>query len=128
MAKISRYQQIFSEIELFLNAGRYEDAKVLLSFLDDRPLDRESRLRLLLINVTLDGAIPYKDEIDKLHGLLHPNDREKEIVGKILLLASKSAEEEDRREHPRAYLLDQPLGEPIPPQAFASQLREKAKL
>ncbi|HEV8723422.1 MAG TPA: hypothetical protein VGW77_22610 [Candidatus Binatia bacterium] len=128
MAKISRYQQIFSEIELFLNAGRYGDAKVLLRFLDDRPLDRESRLRLLLINVTLDGAIPYKDEIDKLHGLLNPNDLEKEIIGEILLLASKSAEEEGRREQPRAYLLNPPLEEPIPPQAFESQLGEKAKL
>jgi len=128
MSKISRYQQIFSEIEHFLNAGRHEDAEVLLRFLDDRPLDRESRLRLLLINVTLDGAIPYKDEIDKLHGLLHPNDREKEIVGKILLLASKSAEEENRREQPPAYLLNQPLEEPIPPQAFERELREKAKL
>ena len=128
MSKISRYQQIFSEIEHFLNAGRHEDAEVLLRFLDDRPLDRESRLRLLLINVTLDGAIPHKDEIDKLHGLLHPNDREKEIVSKILLLASKSAEEEDRRKHPRAYLLNQPLEEPIPPQAFERELREKAKL
>src|SRR2546422_10536725 len=102
MAKISRYQQIFSEIELFLNAGRYEDAKVLLRFLDDRPLDRASNLRLILINVTLDGAIPYKEEIDKLHGLLNPNNLEKEIIGEIFLLASKSAEEEGRREQPRA--------------------------
>jgi myosin heavy subunit len=99
-----------------------------LRFLDDRPLDRESRLRLLLINVTLDGAIPYKDEINKLHGLLNPNDLEKEIIGEILLLASKSAEEEGRREQPRAYLLNPPLEEPIPPQAFESQLGEKAKL
>jgi len=128
MAKISRYQQIFSEIELFLNAGKYEDAKVLLRFLDDRPLDRQSSLRLLLINITLDGAIPYKDEIDKLHGLLNPNDLEKEIVGEILLLASKSAEEQGRREQPRAYLLNPPLEESIPPDASASELREKAKL
>jgi len=128
MAKISRYKQIFSEIELFLNAGRYEDAKVLLRFLDDRPLDRQSSLRLLLINITLDGAIPYKDEIDKLHGLLNPNDLEKEIVGEILLLASKSAEEQGRREQPRAYLLNPPLEESIPPDASASELREKAKL
>src|SRR6266542_3877919 len=128
MAKLSRYQQIFSEIELFLNAGRYADAKVLLRFLDDRRLDRASSLRLLLINITLDGAIPYKDEIDKLHGLLNPNNLEKEIIGAILLLASKSAEEEGRREQPRAYLLNPPLEEPIPPQAFASQLGEKAKL
>jgi hypothetical protein len=83
MAKISRYQQIFSEIELFLNAGRYEDAKVLLRFLDDRPLDRESSLRLLLINVTLDGPRPYKDEIDKLHGLLNPTTLRKKSSGKF---------------------------------------------
>jgi len=126
MAKISRYQQIFSEIELFLNAGRYEDAKVLLRFLDDRPLDRQSSLRLLLINITLDGAIPYKDEIDKLHGLLNSNDLEKEIIGKILLLASKSAEEQGRRD--QAYLLNPPLEELIPPDASASELREKVKL
>jgi hypothetical protein len=126
MAKISRYQQIFSEIELFLNAGRYEDAKVLLRFLDDRLLDRQSSLRLLLINITLDGAIPYKDEIDKLHGLLNPNDLEKEIIGKILLLASKSAEEEGRRD--QAHLLNPPLEELIPPDASASELREKVKL
>jgi len=128
MAKFSRYQQIFSEIELFLNAGRYEDAKVLLRFLDDRPLDRESSLRLLLINITLDGARPYKDEIDKLHGLLNPNDLEKEIVKKILFLASKSAEQEGRREQTRAYPLNQPLEEHIPPRALESQLREKATL
>ena len=128
MAKLSRYQQIFSEIELFLNAGRYADAKVLLRFLDDRRLDRASSLRLLLINITLDGAIPYKDEIDKLHGLLNPNNLEKEIIGAILLLASKSAEEEGRRDQPRAYLLNPPLEEAIPPQAFASQMGEKAEL
>jgi len=126
MAKISRYQQIFSEIELFLNAGRYEDAKVLLRFLDDRPLDRQSSLRLLLINITLDGAIPYKDEIDKLHGLLNPNDLEKDIIGKILLLASKSAEVEGRRE--QACLLNPPLEELISPDPSASELCEKVKL
>ncbi|HEV8720826.1 MAG TPA: SH3 domain-containing protein [Candidatus Binatia bacterium] len=93
MSKISRSKQILSEIELLLNAGKYEDAKVLLSFLDAHRLDHESWLHLLLINVTLDGAIPYKDEIDGLRSLLDPSDVEKEIIRKIFLLASKPAEE-----------------------------------
>src|SRR6266498_2277611 len=101
MIKISRSKQILSEIELLLDAGNYEDAKVLLSFLDAHRLDHESWLHLLLINVRLDGAIPYKDEIDGLRSLLDPSDVEKEIIRKIFLLASKSAEE-GRRDQRRA--------------------------
>src|SRR5687768_18617318 len=86
MTKISHSKQILSEIELFLDAGKYEDAKVLLSFLDDHRLDRECRLHLLLINVTLDGAIPYKDEIDDLRRSSDFSDLEKEIISKILFV------------------------------------------
>jgi Bacterial SH3 domain len=126
MTKISRPKQILSEIELFLNAGKYEYAKVLLSFLDDQRLDRESRLHLLLINVTLDGATPYKDEIDGLRDLLNPSDLEREIIRKILLLASES-EEIGRREQGGADPVRVPE-QPVPRGAPESQLPDKAKL
>ena len=127
MTKISRSKQILSEIELFLNAGKYEDAKVLLSFLDDQGLDRESRLHLLLINVTLDGATPHKDEIDGLRDLLNPSDFEKETIRKILLLASKS-EEVSPRQQGRADPLNRMPEQPVPLGAPESQLPDKAKL
>ncbi len=127
MIKISRSKQILSEIELLLNAGNYEDAKVLLSFLDAHRLDHESWLHLLLINVRLDGAIPYKDEIDGLRSLLDPSDVEKEIIRKIFLLASKSAEE-GRRDQRRADPVNQTPEQPVPLRAFENQLRDKTKL
>jgi Bacterial SH3 domain len=126
MTKISHPKQILPEIDLFLNAGKYEDAKVLLSFLDDQRLDRESRLHLLLINVTLDGATPYKDEIDGLRNWLNPSDLEREIIRKILLLASKS-EEAGRREQGGADPVRLPE-QPVPRGAPESQLPDKAKL
>jgi hypothetical protein len=125
MTKISRSKEILSEIELFLNAGKYEDAKVLLSFLDDHRLDRESRLHLLLIKVTFDGAIPYKGEIDGLSSLSDPNDLEKEIIRKILLLASKS--EDGQRDQGRADPVNRLPEQPVPLRAFESQLPDKAK-
>jgi Bacterial SH3 domain len=118
MTKISHYKQMLSQIELFLNTGKYEDAKVLLSFLNDQWLDRESRLHLLLINVTLDGATPYKDEIDGLCSLVDPSDTEKEIIRTILLVSSKS-EQESRKEMPEQTT-------PLP--SFESQKAEKAEL
>ena len=128
MAKISRSQQIISEIELFLDAGKYEDAKVLLSFLDYNPLDRESRLTLLRINVTLDGPIAHKDEIDQVCDLPDLSDREKEIIKKILLLASKSTDEQNCRVRSPAYPLNQPPGQGASLQVIERQLREKVEL
>jgi Bacterial SH3 domain len=127
MTKISHSKQILSEIELLLNAGKYEDAKVLLSFLDDHRLDRESRLHVLLINVTLDGAIPYKDEIDDLRRLSDFSDLEKEIISKILFLVSKSVEE-GPRDQGRADPVNRMPEQPVPLRAFESQLPDKAKL
>jgi hypothetical protein len=127
MTTISRSKQILSEIDLLLDAGKYEDAKVLLSFLDAHRLDHESWLHLLLINVTLDGAIPYKDEIDGLRSLLDPSDVEKEIIRKIFLLASKPAEEE-RRDQRRADPVNQMPEQPDSLRAVESQLPDKVKL
>ena len=95
---MSRPQQIFSEIELFLEAGKYEDAKVLSAFLDHEALDRESRLRLLLINATLDGPAVYQNDIDRLRSVLDPSPAEKELIRKILLVNSKPAEERARKD------------------------------
>ena len=89
MAKISRSQQIFSEIDCLLDAGRYEDAKVLVSFLDRYWSDRESQLALLLINVTLYGPLPYKEEISQLRTMADASGFEKEIIRKIVLQAEK---------------------------------------
>jgi len=127
MIKISRSKQILSEIELLLDEGNYEDAKVLLSFLDARRLDHESWLHLLLINVRLDGTISYKDEIDGLRSLVDPSDVEKEIIRKIFLLASKPAEE-GRRDQRRADPVNQMPEQPVPLRAFENQLRDKTEL
>jgi hypothetical protein len=107
MTKISHSQQMLSEIELFLDAGKYDGAKVLLTFLDHDALDRESRLNLLLINIRLDGTIPYKDDIDQLCTLSNPSQTEKEIIGKIVLLQSKYAKEQGWKDQSGAYLLEQ---------------------
>ena len=96
MAKTSHSQDILSEIERFLSAGRYEDAKILLNFVDNDATDRETRLYLLLINVTIDGPLGYQDEIDEAANLLNPSDIEKEIARKILLQASQPREEHRR--------------------------------
>jgi len=98
MSRISRPQQIFSEIELFLEAGKYEDAKVLSAFLEHDALDRESRLRLLLIHTTLDGPAACQDEIDRLRNLLDPSPAERELIRKIFLVDSKPAEERARKD------------------------------
>ena len=124
MTKISHSQQMLSEIELFLDAGKYDSAKVLLTFLDHDALDRESRLYLLLINIGLDGPSPYKDDIDQLCTLSNPSHTEKEIIRKIVLLQSKYAKEQGRKDESGAYLLEQQRDQPVPLPAFVSQPRE----
>ena len=118
MVKTSNSQKIFAEIELFLEAGRYEDAKILLNFVDWDDSDRADRLYLLLINATIDGPGLYKDEIDQLASLPSPSPREKEIVRKILLLAAHPLQE-DRPSHrswtdPLSRLSDKLTSDPMP--------------
>jgi hypothetical protein len=121
----STERRMLSEVELFLDAGNYDYAKVLLSFLDNDALDRESRLYLLLINIRLDGPIPYKYEIDQLCTLSNPSNAEKEIIRKIVLLQSKYAKEQGRKDQSGAYLLvEQRRDQPVPFPAFVSQPRE----
>jgi chromosome segregation ATPase len=124
MTKISHFQQMLSEIELFLDAGKYDGAKVLLTFLDHDALDRESRLYLLLINIRLDGPIPYKDDIDQLCTLSNPSHTEKEIIRKIVLLQSKYAKDQGRKDQSGAYMLEQQCDQPAPLQALVRQPRE----
>ncbi|HWH79639.1 MAG TPA: SH3 domain-containing protein [Candidatus Binatus sp.] len=127
MTKDSDSQQIFSEIEVFLNAGKFEDAKVLLNFIDYDALDRKNRLHLLLINATLDGPGVYKAEIDQLSLLLNPSESEKEIVGKILLLASRSGEK--CRNYPsQPHPLTRPLDQALPNSTLANQSAENTEL
>src|SRR5919109_2588345 len=128
MTKISRSRQMLSEIELFLDAGKYDDAKVLLTFLDHDALDRESTLYLLLINTRLDGPIPHKDEIDQLRALSNPSHTEKEIIRKIVLLESRYANEQGRKDQPGACLVEQQRGQPVPLRAVVGQPREAALL
>ena len=64
-----------------------------MNFIDNDATDRETRLYLLLINVTIDGPVGYQDEIDEAANLLNPSDIEKEIARKILLQASQPREE-----------------------------------
>ncbi len=103
MAKTSDFQGILSEIELFLNAGRYDDAKVLLNFVDHDAADRTTRLHLLLINATIDGPARYKDEIDSLTNLSDANAIEKEITRQILLLASNGSKKDDLNDRPHSH-------------------------
>src|SRR5258705_12410278 len=107
MARTSDSQQILFEIELFLSAGRYEDAKVLVNFVAHDATDRATKLYLLLINATIDGPMQYQDEIDQLANLSNLSGIEKEIVREILLLASTPREESHRTYQPHARLRDQ---------------------
>ena len=128
MTKISRSQKILSEIELFLEAGKYEDARVLLTFLDHDPFDRESRLRLLMINVALDGPGAYKDDIAQLPTSSDLSDLEKELIEKIFFLARKPAEEKGRKDRSPVDRSSPPLDQSGAYQAIESQLRDKVKL
>lgn len=127
MAKITDSQEIFSEIELLITDGRYEDAKVLLSFVNHDTLDRNSRLRFLLINAILDGPTPYKSDIDQLRSASDPSDAEKEIISKILLLEAKSTEADGRNEQSTKTLqVNQARDQTVPRQGFENQRREGA--
>src|SRR5262245_46208731 len=108
---MSRAQQIFSEIEFFLDSGRFDDAKILLGFLDPQPLDRESQLYLLLINTKLDGPSRHKKEIDRLTGLPSPTELEKQIIRKILELQSNATEWKRESTSDESQLLDPSTGE-----------------
>jgi hypothetical protein len=92
LTKNSKSQQILAEIESLLDAGKYEDAKILATFVDYDASDRESRLHLLLINATLGGPEMYEEEIAQLANLSKLSAKEKELVGKIQLLTPKSPE------------------------------------
>src|SRR5678815_2956521 len=127
MATISDSQRILSEIERFLSAGRYDDAKILLNFVDHDATDRTTSLYLLLINATIDGPIDYQDEIDQLANLSNPSDVEKEIVSKILLLASKPREEDHPTYQPHARLRDQSFDAFDSAMTPGSQLRENSE-
>jgi len=72
---------MIAEVDFFLNEGKYEAAKALLAQrLDKNPLDHESKLYLLLVNVTIDGTAAWEDDIDQLRSLSDFSDAEKEIV------------------------------------------------
>jgi hypothetical protein len=122
MTEIARSQLDFSEIELLLSEGKYEEARVLLSrCLEQDPLDRESRLYLLLVGVTLNGPIAYEDDIDRLRDLVDLSETEKEIVRRIFVLGFEAAEKDGREEQAWVYqrllrrlLLAQALDQPIP--------------
>lgn len=128
MSKISRSQKILSEIELFLEAGQYEDVRVLLSFVDHDRFDRESRLRLLLINVRLDGPRAFMDDIAKLATLTHLSDCEKALIEKISFLVRESADEAGRKDRSPTDRAGPPLGESNAYSAMQSQLVEQTKL
>src|SRR5262245_43076797 len=108
---MSGAQQIFSEIEFFLDSGRFDDAKILLGFLDPEPADRESQLYLLLINTKLDGPARHKREIDRLTGLPSPTELEKQIIQKILELQSNATELKRESTNDASQLLDPASGE-----------------
>src|SRR5712692_1431708 len=116
MTEIAR-SQVFFEIELFLRERKYEEARELLyQCVDQDPIDRESKLYLLLVNVTLDGPLAFEDDIDEVRSLSDLNETEKEIVRRLFVLGFQSAEKRGREDQAWAYqrllrrlLLNQPL-------------------
>jgi Bacterial SH3 domain len=122
MAEIVRSRRVFSQIEFFLSEAKYEYAEALLfQLLNQDPSDRESRLYLLLVNVTREGPVLYEEDIDQLRNLSNLDDNEKEIVRKLFVLGFKSAKKEGRKDQIWAYqellrrlLLNQQLEPPIP--------------
>jgi hypothetical protein len=135
MTEISRPQQFFSEIELLLHEGKYEDAKARLAKrLDQHPRDRESTLYLLLVNATLHGALSYEDEIYRLRNLGDLGDTEREIVRRLFLLAFESAEKDgsekqawDYQRLLRRLLLNQPLDHSLPKHGNAAWPTNEAR-
>ena len=121
MTDIARSQQVFSQIEFCLKEAKYEYAEALLfELLNQNPSDRESKLYLLLVNVTREGPVLYEEDIDQLRNLSNLNDREKEIVRRLLVLGFKSAKKEGREDQILAcqqlltrLQLNQPLELPI---------------
>jgi len=122
MTEIGRSRRVFDQIEFFLSEAKYEYAEALLfQLLNQDPSDRESRLHLLLVNVTREGPVLYEEDIDQLRNLSNLDDNEKEIVRKLFVLGFKSAEKEGRKDQIWAYqellrrlLLNQQLKPPIP--------------
>ena len=121
MTEIARCQRVFDQIEFFLKKAKYEYAEALLfQLLNQDPSDRESKLYLLLVNVTREGPVLYEEDIDQLRNLSNLNDREKEIVRRLLVLGFKSAKKEGREDQILAcqqlltrLQLNQPLELPI---------------
>src|ERR1043166_1561359 len=121
MAEIAHSQQAFAEIELFLSEGKFNDAKLLSTRLtEENPEDRQSKLYLLLVNVTANGPEPYEQEIDQLRNFSAFSEVEKEIVRRVFIAGFKSAEKEGREYQAWIYqrllrrlLLDQALDQPI---------------
>ena len=122
MTEIGRSRRVFDQIEFFLSEAKYEYAEALLfQLLNQDPSDRESRLHLLLVNVTREGPVLYEEDIDQLRNLSNLDDNEKEIVRKLFVLGFKSAKKEGRKDQIWAYqellrrlLLNQRLEPPIP--------------
>src|SRR5215471_9312325 len=122
MTEIGRSRRVFDQIEFFLSEAKYEYAEALLfQLLNQDPSDRESRLCLLLVNVTREGPVLYEKDIDQLRNLSNLDDKQKEIVRKLFVLGFKSAKKEGRKDQIWAYqellrrlLLNQRLEPPIP--------------
>src|SRR5919199_4835413 len=88
----------FADLESFLAQGRFEDAKTLVVHsLEQNPFNREARLYLLLINITLDGPELWEEEIDQLRTVDHLSDIERDIIRRIFVIGCKSAEEAGRQ-------------------------------
>ena len=122
MTNIARSQQVFSRIEFFLKEAKYEYAEALLfELLNQNPSDRESKLCLLLVNATRDGAVLYEEDINQLRNLYDLNDTEREIVRRLFVLRFESAEKEGREDQAWTYqrllrrlILNQPFDQRIP--------------
>ncbi len=111
-----------TSIELLLQERRFEEVITVLSeCLSRNRLDRETSLYVLLAKVQLDGVEPHEQEIDSLRRLYDLDDKEKQLVRRILLLGFQAAEKADNQEKTWAYqrllrrlILGQPLDQPIP--------------
>jgi hypothetical protein len=127
MTEIARSQQVFDQIEFFLKKAKYEYAEALLfQLLNQDPSDRESKLYLLLVNVTREGPVLYEEDIDQLRNLSNLNDREKEIVRRLFVLGFKSAKKEGREDQILAYqqlLTRLQLNQPLEPSILRSSAR-----
>ena len=122
MSSITSESKDLQKIDRLCQKGELDQAlREITALLQAEPLDRATQLYALLIRVVRDGPEACALEIENLRSLSAPNNDERRLIRKILMICHDTAERQHDEQKMWCYqrllrrlVTDQPLDAPIP--------------